>query len=217
MTGIPAVCGFPCAGASKLLDGRLPVVFGCRVVPEVVVDLGAHFVSLGVMLRMQEDRAVHVCEGCVPVRRGQEGVSDRAVPVAHVMGQVKLDGPGSVGDGLLGVWWIGDGPGVCAAAPVGRVIGREFYCGGVVVDGVLVIVAVEMGGGACVVGAGRVWVQVDDFALGGDGGEPLGSPHMFESVSIEAFGVWVGDVAWSVLSDYNHLCQVPRWQMVWRW
>ena len=128
-----------------------------------------------------------------------------------------LDGLGSVGDGLLGFWGIGGGPGVCAAAPIGRVVGREFYRGGVVVDGVLVIAAVEMSGAARGVGAGRVGVQVDDFAVSGDCGEPLGGLHVLEAVPIEAFGVWVGDVGRRVVGDYDDLCPVGSGKMVWRW
>ena len=128
-------------GWLKLLDGELPVTFGCLVVAEVVVDLGGHLVVTGVMLRMQRDRTVHVCEGRVPFRGGQvcERWRGGRIPCDR-SGQARW--LGSVGDGPLRLWGVGGGPGVCTAAPVGRVIGREIDGGGVVVDGVLVIATV---------------------------------------------------------------------------
>ena len=82
-----------------LLIGSLPVSFGCISVAEIVVDPGSHLVSFTVMLGMQWNRCVHVFQGSLPVRRGQERVSAGAVPVAHVVGWIKFYRSGGVVDG----------------------------------------------------------------------------------------------------------------------
>ena len=94
MGGCHQSCGVddPCwlggftRAVERLLDCELPISFGIGVVAEVVVDPGAQLVSLAVVLGMQWNRAVHVCQSRFPIWGGQECVGDGAVSVAHVMG-----------------------------------------------------------------------------------------------------------------------------------
>ena len=129
-------------GVRGLLNREVPVSFGFSVVLEVVVDPGPHLVSLAVVVGMQWNRSVHVFQGSLAVRRGQECVSDGTVPVAHLVGRVEFYCSGGDVNGFLLVLWIGGGLGVCSAAPVGRVIERDLDRGGVVLGGVLVVTAV---------------------------------------------------------------------------
>ena len=119
--------------------GQLSVPLGFVVITQFVVDPSPKLVGFRVVAWEQFDVSFEVGERFFPVRVGQLGQCNRAVPVAHVVVWVELDCAGGILDRKVRLWRRRDRVSVGAATLVRRIIGLQVGGLCVIVDGLLVV------------------------------------------------------------------------------